>query len=144
VIEVSLGVVAATLEAFRDCGHGRRECVVYWVADREGQRVVRASHPKHTATWSGYQVAGAWVTAFFLELARRHERVVGQVHTHPHDRVGMSGTDDRYVLLPSAGFLSAVVPNFGDSDDRAGWGIWVLAADGTWDRARGEITWTSD
>jgi proteasome lid subunit RPN8/RPN11 len=142
VIEVTSTIVAATVDILRSCGQGRRECVVYWPAAGNGQ-VVAPIHPRHLASSRGYEVDGAWVTNFFLELARRSERVVAQVHSHPGDWVEMSEVDDAYVLLPSPGFLSIVVPRFGRVTDTTGWGIWTLSAEGAWVDANGEVTWTT-
>jgi proteasome lid subunit RPN8/RPN11 len=142
VIEIGSGVAAATLDILRCCGAGERECVAYWVGDWEGTRVKRAVHPRHTAWWSGYEVEGAWLHAFFGELAGQHERVVAQVHTHPGDWVAMSDTDDRHVLLPSADFISVVIPRFGSGDGET-WGIWSLGRDGEWHDAHEELVWTT-
>ncbi|MEU2166918.1 hypothetical protein ACH47V_06000 [Micromonospora chersina] len=39
------------------------------------------------------------------------ETIRAQVHTHPRE-AGHSGTDDRFALVPAAGFNSLVIPNF--------------------------------
>ena len=135
-------VVTATLETLRSCGQGRTECILYWVARQDDAHVVRAVHPKHTASWSGYRVDDDWINAFFLDLGRHAEHVIAQVHSHPTDWVGMSETDDRWVLLPSPGFYSVVVPELGQADSTAGWGVWTLASNGAWVGAEGDVEWT--
>jgi hypothetical protein len=70
--------------------------------------------------------------------------VVAQVHTHPHEWVGLSETDDRFVLLPSEGFVSIVVPDFGRGGERECWGVWVMNAEGEWRDGTGDVAWTTD
>jgi hypothetical protein len=142
VIKVKSTVVAATVDAIRTCGQGRRECILYWPANADGQ-VMAPVHPHHRASWSGYEVDGPWVTNFFLALAGREERVVAQVHSHPGDWVEMSDVDDAHVLLPSRGFVSIIVPCFGLLRGTSRWGIWALSADGSWVDAHGEVAWTT-
>lgn len=144
MIEIGSRVVATTLDVLRTCGDGARECIVYWVAGRDDRSVGRVVHPAHTACWSGYEVEGAWVTKFFLDLGAQAERVVAQVHSHPGRWVAMSDTDDRHVLLPSAGFISIVVPNFALACDRRGWGVWSLTANGVWRDSSEDARWTID
>jgi len=105
-------VLTATFEKFRSCGDGQRECVSYWCADTATPDVLaRVVHPDHTASGGGYAVDDAWVMQFFVSLDQRQETVRVQIHTHPH-WAGHSRIDDAYVLVPAAGFLSLVVPDF--------------------------------
>ncbi|MET8063069.1 hypothetical protein [Micromonospora sp. NPDC005313] len=105
-------VLTESFRHLRDCGAGRRECVLYWCADQdEPDLVTRSVHPVHRAGRAGYEVNSDWVTQFFLDLRRSRETVRVQVHTHPRE-AGHSGTDDRFALVPAAGFLSLVIPNF--------------------------------
>ncbi len=52
----------------------------------------------------------SWLNEFWLELARAKEGVRLQLHTHPHAAFH-SATDDAHPMIPSAGFLSLVIPN---------------------------------
>lgn len=105
-------VLAATFKQFRDCGRGRRECVAYWCSSTVNPDVLtRVVHPLHTASSGGYTVDDAWVTNFFRDLHDNEEIVRVQVHTHPRE-AGHSWIDDAYALLPAAGFLSLVMPDF--------------------------------
>ena len=106
-------VLTATFEQFRSCGDGRRECIVYWCADTSTPEVLaRVVHPDHTAAGGGYEVDDAWIMKFFVSLHRRQETVRVQIHTHP-GWAGHSWIDDAYALVPAAGFMSLVVPDFG-------------------------------
>ena len=59
----------------------------------------------------GYEVDDVWVMQFFVSLHQRRETVRVQIHTHPR-WAGHSWIDDAYALVPAAGFLSLVVPDF--------------------------------
>src|SRR5262249_29466051 len=105
--------------SFRSCGAGRRECVVYWLMSSSAPgRIQRMVHPEHSATAWHYQVDPAWLTAFWVELAKSGERVLAQVHTHG-GRACHSPTDDDGALVYQAGFLSLVLPGFAMRNDSA-------------------------
>ncbi len=112
MISVPHHILVATFEQFREHGRGKAECVVYWIGpSHESNRVNEVIHPVHTNRRGGYQVNDAWLTAFWLELAKRGKSVRVQVHTHPHEAFH-SPTDNEWALLPEAGFLSLVIPDF--------------------------------
>jgi len=133
VLTLPKAVLTATFEQFRSCGDGQRECVAYWCADTATPDVLaRVVHPDHTATDGGYAVDDAWVMQFFVSLNQRQETARVQIHTHPR-RADHSRIDDAYVLVPAAGFLSLVVPNFALGP--AGFGathLVEMCADGDW------------
>ena len=117
MIAVGSEVWSETLGQVRRCGAGRRECVVFWVGSAEATGVItRMVHPKHTATPWHYRVDDAWLNGFWLGLARSHESVKAQVHTHG-SRASHSRTDDMGALVYQEGFLSLVVPRFAMQDD---------------------------
>ncbi|WP_432885209.1 hypothetical protein ACQPYH_00985 [Kribbella sp. CA-245084] len=101
-----------TFAQLRNCGAGRRECVVYWCAIwRNPDVVADVVHPDHRATFASYEVNSGWVTEFFLGLRRDYRRVLAQVHTHPGP-ANHSEIDDQFAIAPELGFLSLVIPNF--------------------------------
>lgn len=86
---------------------------MYWTGPLGQPGFVDAvEHPRHTATPFGYEIDTWWVTAFFLRLRHDHRSTRAQVHTHPR-RASHSQTDDRFALVPTRGFLSLVIPNYG-------------------------------
>ncbi len=102
----------ASLEQFRRCGKGRRECVVYWLGPAEDPSTIdEIVHPVHDASPMHYEVDSKWLTAFLFELGRRRRSVLVQVHTHG-GRAFHSPTDDEYPIVQSEGFLSLVLPAF--------------------------------
>jgi hypothetical protein len=116
-----------------ECGAGRAECVVYWCASLARPRVLtRMVHPLHHAGYGGYEVDSAWVTGFFLDLLRRQEAARVQVHTHPGE-AHHSRTDDRFSLVPAAGFLSLVIPRYAAGPPGFdGAALVRMQPDGTW------------
>lgn len=117
MIAVPADAWTETLTIFRECGAGRRECVAYWLADGPGgDQIRRVVHPEHSATRGHYQVDDAWLTRFWIELARTGEAVAVQVHTHG-GRAFHSVTDDEGAIVYEPGFLSLVLPGFALKDD---------------------------
>lgn len=140
MIKVSAELVRRTVGELRRCGVGRRECVVYWVAAQSRpDEVVDVIHPTHLASRFGYEIDSGWLTQFMFSLADDLRMAIAQVHTHPGPFVDHSPTDDEFVLVPSPGFVSIVVPEFATSDDPADWGVHVLEASGRWRTDRSEI-----
>lgn len=135
-------LVDATLDELRTCGSGRRECVVYWLASLDDPHsVIEVVHPAHTAAPVGYVIDGAWLNQFFFKLADRRRLAVAQVHTHPGTSVDHSPTDDQFVLVPSPGFVSIVIPAFGHAFRRSAAAIHVLGPDGAWRRDESVVSW---
>lgn len=134
----------ATFEQFRSCGDARRECVAYWCANSaEPDVLTRVVHPVHTAAGGGYEVDDAWVMQFFVGLHHNGETVRVQIHTHPRG-AGHSWIDDAYSLVPAAGFLSLVVPNFAQGPvSLEGTHLVTMTADGDWAERRPEEVFRS-
>ncbi len=140
MIRVSKELVDRSIGELRRCGRGRRECVVYWTASLSSPTTVAdVFHPAHRSSWAGYAVDDWWLTRFSVELADCRRTAVAQIHTHPGDWVAHSATDDGYVLVPSPGFISIVIPRFAANVDFDGWGVYVLSAVGTWRSAPEEV-----
>jgi hypothetical protein len=112
MIHLNPALWAGTLSSFRKCGQGKRECVVYWVGPTETPEVVdTVVHPDHAATPYAYEVDDAWLTAFWLRLAKDRKAIKAQVHTHG-GAAFHSPTDDRWPAIRQEGFLSLVLPGF--------------------------------
>ncbi len=136
MLKVPTAVLEETFEHFRTCGEGWAECVVYWLGPLDAAGVIdRVVHPLHSATAAGYDVDGAWVTSFWLELARERRQVRAQVHTHPGSTFH-SSRDDRMALIQTGGYLSLVIPNFGLGEVGLG-GVYLAKRDeqGIWREA---------
>lgn len=132
-VQLPKGVLADSFRQLRECGAGRAECVLYWCASQDNPDVVtRLVHPVHQAGARWYEVDSAWVTEFFLELRHIRETVRVQVHTHPFE-AGHSGIDDRFALVPVAGFLSLVIPDYATGPvDLTGTALVRMGPDGEW------------
>jgi proteasome lid subunit RPN8/RPN11 len=110
VIAVSQGVLEHTMDVLRTCGRGRDECVVLWTGPSNGVAVEHVVHPRHVASPTSYRVDPGWLNTFWLELARNHQSVQAQLHTHPGEAFH-SSADDRGALGGHEGFLSIVIPD---------------------------------
>jgi hypothetical protein len=105
------------LTSFRSCGHGRLECVVYLVGPVDSpETITNAVHPVHASSARHYEVDGAWLTQFWLDLRADRTTVKTQVHTHG-GRASHSKRDDDGALVYRPGFLSLVLPGFGLDDN---------------------------
>ena len=101
-----------TYAQLRDCGQGRRECHLFWIASwSDPGRIIRVVHSKHTTTPVLVEIDMEWLNAFFLELADRGECIRVQVHSHP-GRAFHSTTDDTWPAVRMRGYLSLVIPDF--------------------------------
>jgi len=132
-VKVLSEVFEESFETFRRCGADQQECVVYWSGPAEdGGLVDQVHHPDHQAGAGGYDVDGAWLTAFLRSLTAEQRKVRVQVHTHPGSTFH-SRRDDTLALLYVPGFLSLVIPNFG-LDEAALKGSYLagLDASGQW------------
>jgi hypothetical protein len=142
VIRAAAGLVERTLDEFRRCGQDRRECVVYWLTDRTSPDLADdLVHPDHMAGPAWYVVEDRWLNSFAIDLADCARAAVAQIHTHPGSFASHSDIDDEFVLVPSPGFVSVVVPDYGRRKDRESWGVHVLERDGTWRLDPGAIEW---
>ena len=126
-------VLRETFAELCRCGGGRRECQVLWVSPwSDAQRLTRVVHPEHRAMSDGFELDGAWLSAFWWELARTKSGVRVQIHTHP-GRAFHSPTDDEWPIVHTPGFLSLVIPHFaqGPPDFRGAY-LTEIQPDGAW------------
>jgi hypothetical protein len=108
------GLMEETLAVLRACGQGRRECVAFWTGPADTPEAVDAVlHPEHRSGPHGYSICDAWLDRTWRELGRRRRAVRAQVHTHPGPAFH-SETDDRFPIVHTPGFLSLVLPRFGE------------------------------
>jgi hypothetical protein len=126
-------ILEESFEAFRACGRGTRECVVFWTGPHGAPDLVdRVVHPEHVSGSGGYALDIDWLKRFWLWLYNERRSVRAQVHTHP-GAAFHSSTDDGFPMVQSAGFLSLVIPNYGlgeiTLEDAA---LYELADHGAW------------
>jgi hypothetical protein len=115
-MRISLQMVAHSFAAFRTCGRGERECVVFWTGPLDDPDVADdIVHPSHTSHFGSYCVEPSWIVKFWRRLADERRAVLLQAHTHP-GRAFHSVTDDRFPMIQTRGFLSLVLPNFALGD----------------------------
>jgi len=132
-LRICAELLSKTFETLRRCGGGYHECQTLWVGPWADETLISdVIHPLHRAYGDGFELDGAWLTKFWLELARKGWGVRLQAHTHPRAAFH-SETDDHWPLIHTEGFLSLVIPNFAFgplSFDRAY--LTQMQRDGTW------------
>ncbi len=126
-------VLSETFAELRRCGRGSQECQVLWTSPWDNLAVTnRVVHPRHYARGDGFELDGAWLNAFWQELAATRTGIRVQIHTHP-DRAFHSPTDDAWPIIHTAGFLSLVIPRFATGpEDLTGAYLAEMCADGSW------------
>jgi hypothetical protein len=79
------------------------------------------------------------VLALGERVSERGWYILAQLHTHG-GQAFHSTTDDRYPLSSQPGFLSIVVPNFGDGPPGRGWAFFDHQGSGRWQQlSRSEV-----
>jgi hypothetical protein len=133
---IAKGMLERTFEHFHECGEGRRECVVLWAGPQSRQDFAdEVIHPLHTASFGSYDIDGPYVSRLWRGLADRSQILRAQVHTHPC-MAYHSPRDDALALVHTAGYLSLVVPNFGQgSIELSSCHLAIRRADGSWTSA---------
>jgi hypothetical protein len=112
VHQIAWEVLERAFEHLRDCGKGRRECVVYLTGPAdEPRRIDGVMHPEHSASLGGYEVEGRALGELSATLLAKRRSVRAQMHTHPGSAYH-SSVDDTGALLGTPGYLSIVIPNF--------------------------------
>lgn len=127
------GLLEQTFEQLRACGCSRNECQALWVGPvGHPDEISRLIHPEHDASPVGFQLKEAWLTRFWLDMARGGLSVRVQIHMHP-GRAYHSATDDAFPIVHSPGFLSLVIPNFATGPVGFDWAFLAqIDDDGRW------------
>src|SRR5262249_25196112 len=91
------------------------EGLVYWFGLEMGEWAVITTLivPAATTTRYGIKTTAAVNATAVMAIAESPLVLIGQAHSHPHDWVDHSATDDRDTFAQYRGALSVVVPWFG-------------------------------
>jgi hypothetical protein len=115
-LKLGEGLLRETFATVRRCGARRNECVAYWAGPQnEPSLVDRVIHPAHTSTPGYYEIEPEWLNRIWFELHDEEIEIRAQVHTH-RGRAFHSKLDDDFPFLQTSGFLSLVLPRFGDGE----------------------------
>lgn len=114
-IRFSPALLESITDQLRTCGNNEAECVVYVTAANETPRKADGFiHPRHSRSAVATEVALDDLTRIWTELSATNKRIVCQVHTHPGSAFH-SSRDDELPVVHSNGFLSLVLPAFGQT-----------------------------
>src|SRR5438552_582474 len=131
MLQVPRALVEEAMETMRRCGRGEDECVLFLVK-HPASGELELLHPDHTPGSDGYTVRAEWLGRFAGSQITSKVQVVAQLHSQPGTAYH-SATDDEYPMIGTAGFISIVVPRFGEGPFQMGQ-LYVaeLQPDGAW------------
>lgn len=116
-ILIGAQVIAETVSALRRSGTPGQshEGVAYWAGRRLGPDAVVTTciAPAAETTFGSFATSSSTNAKVVMFLAREGLELLGQVHSHPGRFVDHSDGDNERALMPYEGFLSIVVPNYG-------------------------------
>ena len=114
---VSNAVLKQTVEVLQSSGtvSEAHEGVAYWAGRRfsDGSVVTTCIAPEATTTCGSFETSSYTNARVVAYLASADLELLAQVHSHPEFYVGHSCGDDERALMPYEGFLSIVVPHYG-------------------------------
>ena len=112
-IQILEPVIQETTRLLQD--FGRREAVVYWAGLELAGRwlITTAVCPRQENTRGSFICTAGDNARVVQEISSHRLAILGQVHTHPGQMVGHSEGDDEWATFAFPGFLSVVVPVFG-------------------------------
>lgn len=121
-------------------GHGQRESGAFLAGRKDDteRRVVRFicyDDLDHHALEYGVVALHAAGMSALWDLCRKESLIVlADVHTHPSADTRQSDTDQHYPMVPIAGHVAMIVPNFGRTSpwSLAGVGVHVFEGAGRW------------
>jgi proteasome lid subunit RPN8/RPN11 len=89
------------------------ECVLLWLAAREGQNltVKEVYRPAQRTSADYFEIPRDSMAAVMARLRMHSLSIAAQVHTHP-DRAFHSAADERWAIVRHVGALSVVIPDF--------------------------------
>jgi len=91
----------------------RSECVLLWLAARDGQHlcVQEVYRPAQRASEDFFEIPRDSMAAVMTRLRTQSLFIAAQVHTHP-GRAFHSAADERWAIVRHVGALSVVIPDF--------------------------------
>jgi hypothetical protein len=117
-IRIGRQILGRTVSGLRDRSSGRRESGAIWSGDLyEADSEVRDVLFFHDLCDDrgrslSLELSEEAKFALYEELARRGQKLIGMVHTHPEGWVGLSGIDEANQLCSRIGFWSLVLPYY--------------------------------
>ena len=114
---VSRAVLKRTIEVLQRSGTvaETHEGVAYWAGRwfSVGSIITTCIAPAAKTTSNSFETSSYTNARAVAYLAGADLELLGQVHSHPASSVGHSHGDDERALMPYEGFLSIVVPHYG-------------------------------
>lgn len=136
---------SATWEGLRVRGGGRRESACVWAGTRDGgveharEVIFLDDLPGTVGRQRQHRTSRAAVSALLQRARDLGLVIVGDVHTHPSDWVGLSEIDQAHPIEYRVGLVALVLPDFamGAHDIRMV-GVHEYAGEGRWRTFEGD------
>ena len=139
-IKITRGTWRSLVSELERRGQGRRESGAFLLGTRgdSARKIVRfvcyddldpQSLQRGIVTLHASGMSALW------DLCREQSlQVLADVHTHPTSDTRQSGTDRHYPMIPVAGHVAMILPDFGDTSrwSMKGIGIHVFEGGGRW------------
>jgi len=117
-LQICAELLGKTLDGLRLRSAGWRESGAIWAGDMdEANSIVREVFFYHDLCNDqgralSLELSEAAKFSLYRELAARNRKLVGMIHTHPEDWVGLSYIDQANQLCSRIGFWSLVLPHY--------------------------------
>jgi len=113
IIRINRVGIENTLTSLEMAGKRNLECVVLWLAEKQGDFLdIRNVYlPEQTASIESFHISRNSMEMLLKFLRENRLRVAAQVHTHP-ELAFHSHADDQWAIVRHVGALSLVLPYF--------------------------------
>lgn len=113
IIRINRGGIENTLTFLKTAGKQNLECVVLWLAKKDGDflNINNVYLPEQTVSIESFHISRISMEMILRFLRESRLRVAAQVHTHPESAFH-SQADDKWSIVRHVGALSLVLPYF--------------------------------
>lgn len=118
-VTVPRRIVLETIRELRLRSDGWRESAGMWLGDQAGRVVKAVFHHQiadDRATALSLELPEAAKFKLYEQLSQDRLRIVSLIHTHPDSWVDLSWIDQQNQISSRIGFLSIVLPFYGQTD----------------------------
>lgn len=115
-VMITEGLLRVTESVLASRSRDEHEDVLYWAGCELGDTWVLTSciRPSASTTAGSFRTSAADNAHVVAYVAQHRLSLLAQVHTHPDHRVGHSRGDDLGAFMRFEGYLSVVVPHYGN------------------------------
>jgi proteasome lid subunit RPN8/RPN11 len=118
-VVVPASVLHATVSGLRDRSAGWRESACVWIGTRSNEVKKVVFHHELAddhATALSLELPESAKYSLYRQLGRDEHRILALLHTHPESWVDLSWIDQQNQISSRLGFLSIVLPFYGEAN----------------------------